>query len=691
MYCLMAGNKPVHAIAWAATLLLIAVTVEAVSYGGGLPTKSRQVIRIGIDQAAPYQSWDPVRGPVGFTVDVLNEAARKCGIELQWVFHPEGPNKATKAGSVDLWPLWSKIAIEKVGMYATRPWVDNQYAIVWRGNGSGSHDPQPDWRSRTVSLVNLPLARLLIKGVIPAGREDLTPNRTIALQHLCSGESDGVFLEVRLLEAMLMQRPQGCESTPFRVEVIPGLTQPMSTAAQPGFEPVADALRREMDLMFQDGRFAAFIDRWFVFSNIEAHSMAVLEQEQQRKTYALVALGFVMVFLGLLFWLYRRARAAFRAAERANASKSAFLANVSHEVRTPMNGIVGMADLLLQTRLTKEQSDYTNTIRDSAGLQLAILNDLLDSAKIESGKMVLESVAFSPADLIEHVRLAYSATAHQKGLKLTVACTELPQAVSGDPLRVRQIVSNLVSNAIKFTRVGEVSISVAAVRQGGDYRLTFAVKDTGIGIEAGQQEHIFDKFTQADGSTTRRFGGTGLGLSICESLVKLMGGSIHVESTPDVGSRFWFTLTLPTAGEMAPPVERQAREFHFESELPVLVAEDNIVNQRVAAAMLRSFGLQAEIASNGFEALDKCSKKNYAAVLMDCQMPEMDGYEATRRIRQLKRRRVPIIAVTAGAGEADRQSAIDAGMDGFVSKPVHREELARMLETVMNPTPVTAP
>ncbi len=665
---------------WGAGCVVIALGVILVwrsLAGRSVPPRR---VRIGVDQAAPYQSWKTNNGPVGFTVDVITEAARASGVELEWVFRPEGPKAAFARGKVDVWPLWAATSIQDAAVYGTRPWLENQYAVGWLGDGSDGYQPPPRWEGRTVALANLPLAKKLSARLLPGHRSDLTPDRTVSLQHLCSGKADGVFLEVRLLEAMLLRRPKGCEGADVRVHVIPGLSLPMSIASRWQVRSEADALRAGIDTMVQDGRFAQLIDRWFVFSNIEAHSLAALHEQKRENTYMLEVLGIVVVSFGLLLLMYRRTKAAFRAAERANRAKSEFLANVSHDVRTPMNGVIGMADLLLRTPLTSEQYGYTTTIRESAGLQLAILNDLLDTAKIEAGKLVLERVVFCPAALLEQLQLAFASLACDKGLSLTVKTIDLPAAVIGDPLRIRQVLTNLVNNAIKFTENGEVNIEAAASVDTDHARLNFAVKDTGIGIEAAQQEHIFDAFTQADGSTTRRFGGTGLGLSICRSLVNLMDGSIHLESTPGAGSRFWFTITLPIAREAVAGAGDQAREIRLESVLPVLVAEDNRVNQKVAAALLASFGLQVDLASNGVEAVEKCSRNDYALVLMDCQMPEMDGFEAARRIRRLARPRLPIIALTAGASGADRRMAVDAGMDGFISKPVHRDELARILE-----------
>ncbi len=638
----------------------------------GIPSHRR--LRIGVDQAAPYQSWSPSHGPVGFTVDVLQAAARSRNIELEWVFHPEGPAKASQAGTVDLWPLWSVQAARQTGAYSTTPWLDNQYAIAWLGDGSGAHRPQPDWTGRTVATVNLPLAKHLEKQLFPRAVGDYTPDRSVAFQHLCLGKAAGILVEVRLLEALLFRRPSGCENLDVRVEVVPQLTQPMALASRQQFRREADELRREIDVMFRDGRFASLVDRWFVFSNIEAHSLAALQEQQRQNVYTLSALGFVVLWLALSLLLYKRMKGAFQAAESATRAKSEFLANVSHDVRTPMNGVLGMADLLLRTPLEPQQREYARTIRESADLQLVILNDLLDSAKIESGKMTLENVVFSPADLLDQVHLLFVGMALEKGLKLLVTHEGLPGAVMGDPLRLRQVVSNLVSNAIKFTEHGEIVIGATAVADGDTAALICSVTDTGIGIEPHNQADIFDKFTQADRSITRRFGGTGLGLSICRSLVDLMGGQIHLESAVGQGTRFWFTVRLrvATAISTIPFVEKA--EPSFSSTLPVLIAEDNRVNQKVAAAMLRSFGLEVELASNGLEAVEKCSAREYAAILMDCQMPEMDGYEATRRIKRADRYRTPIIALTAGVGREDRQLAIEAGMDAFVSKPVHRDE-----------------
>jgi signal transduction histidine kinase len=639
----------------------------------------RRPLRMGVDNAPPYQSWVAGVGAVGFSVDVLNEAARGAGIEVRWRHSPEGPRKAFESGAVDAWPLLSVRAASNWRKYIPQPWFENQYAITWRGDGTGRRQPMPDWTGRKVGVTDGPFilrfATQNLPGMIPVVGE----TRRAVMEKMCSGEADAAFMELRLVEELLLNRPPACSGTELRVEIQPRLHQPMTTAANPEFAPEADALRREIGRMFGDGRFSAIAHRWFVFSNLESQSLVKHHNRQQLNTITLVALSVMAILVCLLVVLYRRARAAKQVAERASRAKSEFLANVSHEVRTPMNGIMGMADLLLKTRLENDQREYAETIAESARLQLSILNDILDSAKIESGKLLLETVPFSPEALVESVRLAYAGMAASKGLRLDVRTANLPPAVDGDPTRLRQVLGNLVSNGIKFTESGFISIDARAETSGRHLKLIFVVADTGIGIEPDAQSRIFEKFTQADSSTTRTYGGTGLGLSISKHLVEIMGGSLSVSSTPGHGSTFWFSIPVREASRPLAQPAPQPAAGRVDVQLPVLVVEDNAVNQRVAAAQLRRLGVDCEIAGNGFEAVRKCQERQYAAILMDCQMPGMNGFEATRAIRSLGFPDLPIIALTAGATELDRLTAIESGMNDFITKPVQNHELAEAL------------
>jgi signal transduction histidine kinase/ActR/RegA family two-component response regulator len=670
-----------------------AVGVWMVEYH--LHDPSGRTFRIGFERSLPDQDVGAGGEPIGPAIEILQEAARRRNIRLQWIRMEGGPERAMSSGAVDLWPIFGDLKRRAGKFFISKPWAAQRYWLVVNAAANIKEQGQMAGKvlalrapgtAETVSREQLPGARIL--------RQDTVAGGTAAV---CRGAADAVLVSERAGRSIFVDLPAVCQKTAFRYIGMEAATVHFGIGASlrnPDAKWAAEALRDELSSLSRDGTISSAYFKWVKQSSDDTLTIDLIDEAGRRSVLLAIAFFLVVGIAVVVGWqnqrlkaMRRRAEDAAAGANRAAAVKSEFLANMSHEIRTPMNGIMGTCELLVETPLNAEQAEYGATILGSARALLEILNDILDVSKIESGRMEIHPEPFDLHELLASVALLLAPRAKQQGIGFDVRVAPgIQRCYIGDPVRVRQVLLNLAANAVKFTAQGSVAILVEPAF-GPSVR--FTVEDTGIGISPAAQIALFQKFTQADASTTRKYGGTGLGLAISKELVGLMKGSIGLVSEEGAGSRFYFDLPLiPTEAIIETPAAAPVQRNFGGAR--ILIAEDNAVNQRLLVRMLERRGCVVEVAGNGREAVDFALERSYALILMDCQMPEMDGFEASRRVRAaLGESGPPIIAVTARAMSQDREDCLHAGMADHLVKPLTAGSVDAMLEKWLSPRMAT--
>ncbi|MCA2967650.1 MAG: response regulator [Acidobacteriaceae bacterium] len=653
-----------------------------------LPVDRTRAFRVGFSSLPPAMNLSPAGRPVGPVPEGMQEAANNLGIRLDWVPANEGPAAAFAAARIDLWPFLTPNPDLPPYIHFSAPYHRLAYWLI-----TAESQPLPTkWAGLRLARARGGQAASWSQRIAPGAIEVEVQDQLAAFDAFCRGQADAALVAEGMSDGVLSSKPPSCGARRIALHTLPNWDLLFSIAANSRDREatrVANQLREELNRMTRSGRFATISFNWGIATSSQLFTISeFLESDHrtQQLWYGLSALALACLLLG---WQTLRLRRARVAAEVANRAKSAFLAKMSHEIRTPMNGILGMAGLLLQTSLSPAQRELATTINESAEALLGLLNEILDLAKVESGKIDIRLAPVSlPAQLQEVERL-FRARAIEKGIRLHLG--PLPDdllLVSADELRLRQILVNLVSNAIKFTDHGEVTISLSFQPCGPqDLLASFTIADTGIGISPEDQHRLFEVFIQGEDPIARWRGGSGLGLAISRRLAELMGGSLTLASATGKGSVF--TLSLPFA--RVPALETTAARL---ARLPlkssrVLVVEDNPVNRRVLELMLTKLGCQATLVNSGEEALAITTTRPFDLILMDWEMPGMDGLATARALQQRwsESERIPILAITANAMQGDRERCLAAGMADYLTKPI---DLATLSAAIARWTPTSA-
>ena len=693
----------------AAVLILGAIAAWTIS----LYQRPASTVRIGVNHSPPYSTIGADGKPRGFTVELMAEAARRRGIQIKWVTVQEGPDLALATGKVDLWALVTDTPERRGRIFFSEPYLRTRFSLLVPEQSKIRTLDGAAWRR--IAHGSEVLSSRLAEQFFPRSRL-VTTAPGEEMQALCDGTADGAFVERKELLRALLARAAQCSALDFEILPIAAASFDMAIGSNRDAQATANSLRAEISELSRDGTLDRLSGKYLGDTSDETRVVSELRQEQERSRLLFYSGLLVSVSLALFLLTMNRKRLADQAmrserelrhakeaaeeakeaAEAANRSKSVFLANMSHEIRTPLNAVLGYSQLLLRDAgLSSTVRENLNIINRSGEHLLALLNDVLDMSKIEAGKATLMPVVFDLFEMLADLEMMFRLRASARGLKFEVL-VESPcePSIEADKAKIRQVLVNIIGNAIKFTEAGSVTLRVSMnwkergkLNEHGNLnpgendslRLFFAVEDTGAGIAVEERGQLFQPFAQTE-SGRRNKGGTGLGLAISRELLRVMGAEIMLSSEPGKGSTFYFEIPVrPGAVEPAPRRKERRRIAGIEEGIQpprVLVVDDEPNNRGWLTTLLKSVGFDVAEAENGEVGIRLWLEWRPHLILMDMRMPVMDGLETTRRIRtHPDGRETVIFALTAGVMEENRRAAIESGVDDFLAKPCAEDEL----------------
>ncbi len=634
------------------------------------PVADPVVLRAGANQNPNFNFRGPDGKIQGFAVDVLNEAAQRAGYRLDWVFIDGQPDQALATQTVDVWPLLIAAESRRELIHMTAPWWRSAGGLLTRADRRLSN-----WAQLEGETVRLgPVERSGATTVKWPARVRIVsdPSLTDSLAHICAGRGRAVWSGESVLRALALERPPGCEGVRLAIAELPESAMPLAVGSSKDRAKEAEELYRQIQIIGRQGRTLELAARWNILPDTYWDAIDHVMHSYRRAIRLIYLISFVVLIALVLGGVAAWSRWRKMVTDRVAAARTLFLANMSHELRTPMNGVLGILDVVLGGDLQREQREQLVLAKSAASSLLTIVNDVLDFSQIDSGKIVLENILFSPREIAERSVRLVAGKAQAKNLELLYNVSpDVPKQVLGDPVRLQQVLLNLLGNAVKFTEKGHVRMVIRSEREGAQVRLHCTVSDTGIGIPRNKLKAVFESFTQADASTNRRYGGSGLGLAISSRLARQMNGTLRLDSEFGKGSEFTFDGLFGWI-EIDDSAARQELA-HSRAGLEILVADDNSLNQLVLRKLLERAGHHVLVVSDGAQALEAIQAKRYDLALFDIEMPGMGGLEAIEKLRhreQHNEARLPVIAVTGHALAGDRERFLKAGMDDCITKPI---------------------